>query len=174
MATHDEDSDDEYISSDYFENLYNQYVQMEKDSIEKLLAEDISPDYFDNLYNQYVEMEKGSIEKQLAEVRMEQSNKFNSENFISRNDVSTKDINHNIHKSKNVWRKNTTLIVGDSLISALIDNRMGANVKVRSFPGAKIKDFYNYLVPLLESRPSNIILTAGCRCDYFYFRNYFE
>ena len=82
MATHDEDSDDEYISSDYFENLYNQYVQMEKDNIEKLIAEDISPDYFDNLYNQYVEMEKDSIEKQLAEVRMEQSNKFNSEDFI--------------------------------------------------------------------------------------------
>ena len=107
-------------------------------------------------------MEKDNIEKQLAEVRMEQSNKFNPENFISKNDVSTKDINHSIHKSKNVWRKNTTLIVDDSLISGLIENRMGANVKVRSFPGTKIKDFYNYLVPLLENRPSNLILMAGC------------
>ena len=52
--------------------------------------------------------------------------------------------------------------MGDSLISGLIENRMGANVKVRNFPGAKIKDFYNYLVPLLENRPSNIILMAGC------------
>ena len=38
---------------------------------------------------------------------------------------------------------------------------MGSKVKVRGFAGARIKDFYNYLIPLLEKRPSRIILMAG-------------
>ena len=34
-------------------------------------------------------------------------------------------------------------------------------VKVSFFPGAKIRDFYYYLVPLLKKKPDNIILHFG-------------
>ena len=51
--------------------------------------------------------------------------------------------------------------MGDSLISGLLENKMGTNVKVRSFSGVLVKDFYNYLIPLLKKCPSNIILMAG-------------
>ena len=38
---------------------------------------------------------------------------------------------------------------------------MGNNVKVHGFSGATISDFYTYLLPLLEKKPSNIIIMAG-------------
>ena len=34
-------------------------------------------------------------------------------------------------------------------------------IKVRFFPGAKIKDMYHYAIPLLEKKPENIILHLG-------------
>ena len=34
-------------------------------------------------------------------------------------------------------------------------------IKVRYFPGAKIKDMYHYAIPLLEKKPENIILHLG-------------
>ena len=34
-------------------------------------------------------------------------------------------------------------------------------IKVRYFPGAKIKDTYHYAIPLLEKKPENIILHLG-------------
>ena len=34
-------------------------------------------------------------------------------------------------------------------------------IKVRFFPGAKIKDIYHYAIALLEKKPENIILHLG-------------
>ena len=34
-------------------------------------------------------------------------------------------------------------------------------IKVRYFPGAKIKDMYHYEIPLLQKKPENIILHLG-------------
>ena len=46
------------------------------------------------------------------------------------------------------------------MIAGLKEAKLSRNrkVKVRFFPGAKIKDFYNYLVPLLQKKPDTIIL----------------
>ena len=57
-----------------------------------------------------------------------------------------------------LWPPNTVLIVGDSILNGLIEKRIGTNVKVRSFSGARIKDMYPYLVPLIEKKPSHVIL----------------
>ena len=38
---------------------------------------------------------------------------------------------------------------------------MGDNFKIRGFSGAVIEDMYYYLHPLLEKKPSRIILMAG-------------
>ena len=54
------------------------------------------------------------------------------------------------------WRKNTTLIVGNSMISG-IDQQLlsvkGRIIKVRSFPGSTINDKYDYIKPLLKKTP---------------------
>ena len=49
------------------------------------------------------------------------------------------------------------------MISGLGEGKQSRNrkVKVRFFPGAKMKDFYYYLVPLLKKKPDNIILNFG-------------
>ena len=36
-----------------------------------------------------------------------------------------------------------------------------SKIKFRCFPGAKIKDMYHYVIPLLEKKPENIILHLG-------------
>ena len=63
-------------------------------------------------------------------------------------------------QNKDKWRPNTTLIVGDSIINGLIENKLSTTkypVKVRAFPGAKICDMHHYLVPLFKKEPTNVI-----------------
>ena len=60
------------------------------------------------------------------------------------------------------WPSKTILIAGDSTIQGLEERKLrNFNVKVRSFPGARIDDFYDYLKPLLKKEPSTIILHIG-------------
>ena len=53
----------------------------------------------------------------------------------------------------NIWPPNTCLIVGDSIVNGLMEEKMSKNrlIKVRSFSGALIEDFY----------PSRLIIHAG-------------
>ena len=62
------------------------------------------------------------------------------------------------------WSQNTTLIVGDSIVSGIEENRIlpqWRKFKVQSFPGATIEDMYDYIKPLLKKCPKNIILNIG-------------
>ena len=64
----------------------------------------------------------------------------------------------------NKWNKNTTLIVGDSIITGVDEtmiSRKGKVVKVRSFSGATIEDMYDYLKSILKKCPDNIMLHVG-------------
>ena len=68
--------------------------------------------------------------------------------------------NENHHK----WRKNTTLLVGDSIVSGIEENRISHHwrkVKLKSFLGATIEDMYEYIKPLLKKYQKNIILHIG-------------
>ena len=108
----------------------------------------------------------------------------NVSNISDRNEatnISVHDINnlcvtgyynaqHKLNKSMEIypeknnnmeWDTGMVLITGDSLLSGLQERKMGPKVKVRSFPGARIKDYYSYLLPLVEKHPCNIILMAG-------------
>ena len=71
--------------------------------------------------------------------------------------------NNTLQQNNEEWRKGTTLFWGDSAISGLIEKKMStkSKIKVRYFPGAKIKDMYHYAIPLLKKRPENIILHLG-------------
>ena len=66
------------------------------------------------------------------------------------------------------WRENTVLIAGDSIISGLVEDRMIKNksIKVRTFPGARINDFYSYLFPLLDKQPTKLIVHCGTNDAY--------
>ena len=80
--------------------------------------------------------------------------------------AQTENINNadnNTAQENNEWRKGTRVILGDSTISGLIEKKMSRNrkIKVRYFPGAKIKDMYHYAIPLLKKKPENIILNVG-------------
>ena len=70
--------------------------------------------------------------------------------------------NETYHK----WSKNTTLIVRDSIVSGIEENRISRQwrkVKVISFPGAIIEDTCKYIKPLLKKCPKNIILHIGTK-----------
>ena len=53
--------------------------------------------------------------------------------------------------------------MGDSTVSGLMEKKMPRNrkVKIRFFPGAKIKDTFHYAIPLLEKNPDYVILYVG-------------
>ena len=56
------------------------------------------------------------------------------------------------------------LLLAIPMISGVIEKKMrikNTRVKVRSFPGAKINDFYHYLAPLLKKEPDTVIFHCG-------------
>ena len=71
-----------------------------------------------------------------------------------------KDIDINNDKK---WPKDTILITGDSILNNIEENtlRNKFNVRVRAFPGADVRDMYDYLKPLLRKEPKHVILHIG-------------
>ena len=70
---------------------------------------------------------------------------------------------------KGQWPKTTTVIVGDSIINGVLEEGLrgeGQNVKVRSFPGATVDDLNHYVIPLLQKKPSHIIVHPGTNGAY--------
>ena len=59
-----------------------------------------------------------------------------------------------------LWKKGTTLIIGDSMLHGLDETRL-RNSKVRVCPGASIEDLHYHIIPLLRKRPSTVILHVG-------------
>ena len=61
------------------------------------------------------------------------------------------------------WKKGTTLIMGDSILSGLREHKMShrRSLKVRYFPAARIADMKHYSVPLLMKQPQSIIMHIG-------------
>ena len=55
-------------------------------------------------------------------------------------------------------------MVGDSIINGVTEERINKKdrpVKVRNFPGATVPDMEHYLIPIIQKKPSNIILHVG-------------
>ena len=59
-----------------------------------------------------------------------------------------------------LWKKGTTLIVGDSMLNGLDESHL-RNCKVRVYPGSSIEDMNYNIIPLLRKRPSTVILHIG-------------
>ena len=115
-----------------------------------------------NLDNNVERVRKNAInvENQLKEIRKSMHLRYqNSQRKPNNQNQSECKV-----EDKSKWRKNTTLIVGDSMISGIDQQRLsvkGRIVKVRSFPGATINDMYDYIRPLLKKAPDNVILHVG-------------
>ena len=107
---------------------------------------------------------KAKFDHQLKEICQQYHSAFNAtKQQLVKSDKGTKNISlkNEIHRK---WSKNTTLIVGDSIVSGIEENRKSCHwkkVKVKSFPGATIEDMYDYIKPLLKKCPKNIILHIG-------------
>ena len=63
-------------------------------------------------------------------------------------------------QNKKKWPKNPILITGESILNNIEEDilKKKFNVRVRAFPGADMKDMYDYLKPLLRKEPKHIIL----------------
>ena len=107
-----------------------------------------------------------NLNDQLSVVREEYKNKFYNSSSVK---IKKKDSNKNSGKEdtnqeqKRLWEKNTILIAGDSILYGIDERRLSNKVKVKvhSFPGATISDMHFYLQPLLEKKPSIIVLHIG-------------
>ena len=116
------------------------------------------------------ESPRSSKIKNCPVIEVKQTVKHSDEQVNTRKEIQTAQTeninnadNNTVQENNEEWRKGTTLILEDSTISGLIEKKMSRNrkIKVRYFPGAKIKDMYHYAIPLLEKKPENIILHLG-------------
>lgn len=66
-------------------------------------------------------------------------------------------------RESDLWKKGTTLIMGDSIVAGLREYKMSRRkmIKTRSFPGARINDMLYYSVPLLKKKPDKIVIHIG-------------
>ena len=64
---------------------------------------------------------------------------------------------------QHTWKKDTTMIMGDSILSALRKYKMSRKktIKVRTFPGATINEMKFFAVPLLKKKPDKVIIHVG-------------
>ena len=61
------------------------------------------------------------------------------------------------------WKKGTTLIIGDSILSGLREFKMSKRktIKVRTFPDATSGDIKFFIIPHLTKNPDKILLHVG-------------
>ena len=106
---------------------------------------------------------KISLSKQLKNIKREKEEEFYQ--FKLKQPIHN-NMNESISKLKHqgLYPNGTTVIVGDSIINGIIEERINKKdrpVKVRNFPGATVADMEHYLIPIIQKKPSNIILHAG-------------
>ena len=90
-------------------------------------------------------------------------------NYSLENNIHDNNISNNLIKAENSgkgngkipWPEGTVLVAESSIIIGLEEKRMGKQFKVRGFSGAIVKDMFNYLQPLLEKKPTYLILMVG-------------
>ena len=102
-------------------------------------------------------------EKNLQESQIGLRNAKEREKNVKELTKSHKNDKEKVATSNEHWKNGTTFIMGDSTVSGLMEKKMSRNrkVKIRFFPGAKIKDMFHYAIPLLEKKPDYVILHVG-------------
>ena len=90
--------------------------------------------------------------------KIELVNGGNEKKSTAKNDYQPNNKNRN---NEAIWEDNTTLIIGDSMIYGLEEEKMKRKTKIQMFRGSTIDDMYHYITPLLQKKPKNIILHVG-------------
>ena len=103
---------------------------------------------------------KISLSEQLKNVKRQKQEEFYQ--FKSKQPID-KNMIESLSKQKHqgLYPSGTTVIVGDSIINGVIEERINKTdrpVKLRNFPGATVGDMEHYLIPIIQKKPSNIIL----------------
>ena len=136
----------------------------EEKTVETVLANSVpisAPDKEANLH--LVETIDSTIDQFKALI--EKARKFTVDN-----DFTVKDRAHSGSKKSedkaeeiHTWRKGTTLIMGDSILSQIREDKLckKGTIKVRCFLGAKFEDIYHYAIPLINKKPDRIVLLMG-------------
>ena len=64
---------------------------------------------------------------------------------------------------QHTWKKRTTLLMGDSILSSLREYKMSRwkTIKVRTFPGATVNDMKFFAVFLLKKESDKVIIHVG-------------
>ena len=99
-------------------------------------------------------------------VREEKQNNYVVEKENERsNMLDTSKQKRNESNPGNKWPPKTILIVGDSMINKLDEQKrstsMKRTVKVRSFPGSTVEQTYINVDPLLKKKPDITVLHVG-------------
>ena len=111
--------------------------------------------YFDNdIY--YI---KDFYDYKLSDEQMTDDKNFHNDAYNSHVEGKSVNLLNNINTSHK-WKKGTVLIASDSMLNKIDERRLGKHnyVKVRTFPGSVIRDFYSYLTPLLLKAPTYVVL----------------
>ena len=108
---------------------------------------------------------KVSLSEQLKNVKRQKQEEFYQ--FKSKQAIDN-NINESLSKQKHqgLYPSGTTVIVGDSIINGVIEERINKKdrpVKVRNFPGATVPDMEHYLIQIIQKKPSNIIFNIPSR-----------
>ena len=117
---------------------------------------------------------KHNLTNQLANVRLHSHQKYiiskSAPNIPTANDKCNDDVDVSIPgtfgilppvSDKEPWGKGTCLIIGDPLLSNVIERKTGPKFKVRNIPGCVINDLYYHVTPLLLKKPSSVIIMAA-------------
>ena len=107
---------------------------------------------------------ENNLQKQLEDIRSEKMPNINTKKQIERANhanLLNMGVCDEAVNNKAIWKDNTTLIIGDSMLYGLEENKLKRKTKVRIFRGSTIEDMHHYVTPLLNKKPKNIILHVG-------------
>ena len=82
---------------------------------------------------------------------------------IELDNISDETVNVNVNGH---WPKGTTVIMGDSIINGINEQRLSKNgslVKVRHYPGASVDCMRYNIMPIFKKDPSNMIIHIGTK-----------
>ena len=106
---------------------------------------------------------KISLSEQMINVKRPKKEQFYQ--FKSKQPIDT-NMNESLSKLKHqgLYPSGTPAIVGDWIINGVVEERINKKdrpVIVRNFAGATVTDMEHYLIPIIQKKPSNIILHIG-------------
>ena len=147
-------------------NAYDITNANEEKALETVLVGSVpisAPNNYNEVNLHLVEAIRNTIDQ--FKTLIEKARKITEDNEFTVNDrahSSSKKLEDRVEET-HTWKKGTTLIMGDSILSRIRENKLCKKdtIKVRCFPGAKFDDFYHYVISLINKNPDGKVLHMG-------------